>query len=115
MSRGWPGTTEVPTLYVFSETAKNPPRLLMDCVANGVKVVLTDDPWSWTQTDLYVQRAGLSWQAEKAAAHVGLVPILLPEQTDYLTAEINRRLKLGDVYVFCPSRVGQIPPTKGDR
>lgn len=107
----WPIEHSGPTVYVFCPKAK-PPKWLRDCVDSRVRIIGTDDPWMWQQTDLYVMRTQLNAQSEAAAAKVGTSPIVLPEMNDYLTGKIKALLLQGDLFIFVPATKGEQPPRR---
>ena len=104
---GYPG----PAVHVYCER-KSIPKDVRECISGRFLVYhrgYLNDPWGWPShnTDFYVQRTRLTYESEKAAASMGAQIVVLPEQTEWLRAQISKLIgEERDVYIFRASRVG---------
>lgn len=95
-------------LHVFSRNKTVPKRLELD---GRFTIDHITSPGRWPQhCDYYVTFTGLTWQTELMAAKMMALPVILPEQADWLHAKLmTAMLEHRDVWMFVAARSGDYP------
>jgi hypothetical protein len=105
----WP-RSKPPAVYVWQSRSTLPRNVAQALTEIGLPVVHVRDPWAWpTRCDLYVQQTQLSNASRSAAALCHAEQIVMPQGHEYLVRRVRELSKLGDVYIFTPSKTGDNP------
>lgn len=97
-----PNPLNLPTVVIFHDKGV-PPKDILSLFDERTPLRVVHDRKDWHTTDYVVDKASLSNRRERFAARMGALPVVLPEQTNWIMGQIAARITGGqDVYLFLP-------------
>ena len=111
MSGDWIfGQTPPGTIFVFS-VRKYVSKYLREAIGGRARWMHVEDPWVWPRrSHYYVTHTALCAAVERAAATISAPVVVLPEQVDWLRAELARRVAAQqDTFIYQAVRKGETP------
>lgn len=96
-----------PTVYVFATGLKSIPKDIREVVDGRIRIQHINDPRAYPgHMDFYVQHAGLTAKAERAAAMMHAQIVVMPEGANWLANRIRELVEKGPVWLYVPSKTG---------